>query len=95
MGLKAGKAVFLNLQPGADRMKLIAVPVELVDRGSSENVYRYAIQGWMKPPQELRTFLKEFSMLGGTHHSVLVYGVSVDSMMAFGRMMGFETVCLQ
>lgn len=95
MGLKPGKAVFMNLQPDEKRMKLVVAPVEMTDRGSAENVYRYAIQGWMKPPMALRQFLKAFSELGGTHHSVLVYGVSADTMAAFGSMMGFETVLLR
>lgn len=88
--LKPGKAVLLNLAPMGERFQLIVTPVELVDAGRPDTVYRLAEQGWMKPVKPLRDFLREFSELGGTHHSALVYGADPEELCAFGRMMGFD-----
>ena len=62
--------------------------------GLQYGAYRNAVQGWMKPGRPLPEFLKAFSELGGTHHSALVYNGNVDEILAFGRMMGFETHCI-
>ncbi len=70
-------------------------PVELLDAGLEYGAYRYAIQGWMKPPMAVGEFLKAFSMAGGTHHSALIYDADMEEIVSFGRMMGFETVVIR
>lgn len=90
--MRAGKAVFVNLAPMGEGFTLIATPVEMLDAGLEFGAYRHAIQGWLKPRMEIGPFLKAFSMAGGTHHSALVYDAALEEILAFGRMMGFETV---
>ena len=69
---------------------LILTPVELLNEGLEFGAYRRAMQGWMKPCKPVKEFLKEFSLLGGTHHSAMVYDADIRELEAFGRMMGFE-----
>ena len=88
---RPGQAVFVNVAPSREGFSMIATPVEMLSCGLEFGVYRNAVQGWMKPRKPLPEFLKAFSELGGTHHSALVYGGDVDEILAFGRMMGFET----
>lgn len=92
--MRGGKAVFINLAPMGEGFTLIATPVEMLDVGLEFGAYRNAIQGWLKPRKPIKQFLKEFSLAGGTHHSALVYDAALEEIVAFGRMMGFETVVL-
>ena len=69
---------------------MIVTPVEMLGCGLEFGAYRSSIQGWMRPNQPLRSFLKEFSVLGGTHHSAMVYDATAEEIEAFGNMMGFE-----
>jgi len=93
--MKPGKAVYVNLAPMGEKFTLIVTPVELLDAGLEFGIYRYAIQGWMKPCKRVKEFLKEYSMLGGTHHSAMVYGADLEEIVAFGRMMGFEVEVIE
>ena len=88
---RPGQAVFVNVAPSRDGFSLAASEVELLDAGLEYGAYRYTNQGWMKPARPLPEFLKAFSEVGGTHHSALVYGADISEILAFGRMMGFET----
>jgi len=92
--MKEGRAVYLNLVPMGESFTLIVTPVEIVDAGLEFGIYRYATQGWMKPCKPVKEFLKEFSMHGGTHHSVMVYGAELEEMKTFGAMMGFDVVVI-
>ena len=88
--MRPGKAVYLNLAPMGEGFTLILTPVELLNEGLEFGAYRRAMQGWMKPCKPVKEFLKEFSLLGGTHHSAMVYDADIRELEAFGRMMGFE-----
>ena len=90
MCYRPGKAVYVNVAPSVKGFSLIATPVELMGCGLEYGVYRSSVQGWMKPDRPVGEFLKAFSELGGTHHSALAYNADVDTVLAFGRMMGFE-----
>lgn len=88
---RAGKAVYLNVAPDKDGgFSMVVTPVEMLGIGLEYGIYRSAIQGWLKPNKPLKSFLKEYSELGGTHHSAIVYDANIDEMIAFGRMMGFN-----
>jgi L-arabinose isomerase len=50
-----------------------------------------SVHGWFKPPVGVREFLKAYSEAGGTHHLAVSYGESVEKLVSFGRMMGFQT----
>jgi len=53
-----------------------------------------SVHGWFKPEKDLDVFLEEYSRLGGTHHSVLVYDAVETDLEIFGRMIGCETFVL-
>ncbi len=91
-----GKAVYVNLAPMKESFRLIITEVEMTDDGRQGNFYdNFRNQGWIKPCKPLPEFLKEFSMLGGTHHSTLVYGGDVETIKTFGEMMGFEVAVIR
>ena len=95
MCMRPGKAVYLNLAPMGDSFTLILTEVKLLNLGLEFGAYRNAIQGWMKPIKPVKNFLKEYSLLGGTHHSAMVYDASLEDMKNFGRMMGFEVEVIE
>ncbi len=90
MCYRPGKAVYVNVAPSREGFSMIVTPVEMLGCGLEFGAYRSSIQGWMRPNQPLRSFLKEFSVLGGTHHSAMVYDAAAEEIEAFGNMMGFE-----
>jgi L-arabinose isomerase len=93
--LRAGKAVFINLAPMDNgKYTLIVSPVEMVDVKDNEDSYRSTTEGWMKPQLPLIEYLKAYSEIGGTHHSALVYDVSVFEIISFGQIMGFDVEVL-
>ena len=48
------------------------------------------VNGWFRPPIPVRDFLAGFSHLGGTHHSVIVYGNEIGIICDFGKIMGWK-----
>lgn len=91
---RPGKVVYVNLAPREDTFALILTEGELLDVGLERGAYRNATQGWFKPCKEIRTFLKEFSMAGGTHHSAMIYNADIEELKAFGHMMGFDVMVI-
>lgn len=87
---KAGKACIVNLAPMNDSFTLVLCPGELLDAGKEGNAYTSSTQGWFQPELPLTEFLEKYSMAGGTHHSAMVYGVELEELKAFGKMMGFD-----
>lgn len=85
-----GPAVFVNLSGGpGDSFRLIAAPVEVL-HDTRRRVYRNVIRCWMRPETSVAHFLERYSLLGGTHHSVLVLGNHLEALEAFADMSGFE-----
>ena len=91
---RPGKVVYVNLAPREDTFALILTEGELLDVGLERGAYRNATQGWFKPCKEIRTFLKEFSLAGGTHHSAMIYNADIEELKAFGQMMGFDVTVI-
>ena len=50
----------------------------------------YMINGWFELDIPVRNFLAGFSYLGGTYHSVMVYGSVIDIVSDFGKIMGWK-----
>ncbi|MEA4889158.1 MAG: hypothetical protein VB070_06815 [Clostridiaceae bacterium] len=91
---RAGAATLVNLAPGPDgRFQLMTVPVQMLDPDRPD-LFVHTVRGWFKPPCELSSFLAAYSQRGGTHHSALVYGDQEKEIVAFGQLMGWETVSL-
>ncbi len=91
---KAGRAILVNLSPAQKGYTLILSEVALSDETDHTSAYATEVQGWLKPGKPLNLFLKLYSEYGGTHHSAMVYGANLKSLIAFGRLMGFETVVI-
>jgi len=92
---RAGNAMLVNLAPGPDdAYALVVAPVEMLEV-ESEDKMADTIHGWFKPGMPVADFLAEYSRVGGTHHSALVYGDAVDEVAAFGELFGWRTVVLR
>jgi len=90
---RAGAAILVNLAPlRPDRFTLLLAEVDMLEPEWDETPLRNQIRGWMKPRVALDRFLTWFSEAGGTHHSALVYGADISTLIAFGRMMSFDIV---
>ena len=50
----------------------------------------YMINGWFELDIPVRNFLAGFSHLGGTYHSLMVYGSVIDIVSDFGKIMGWK-----
>lgn len=86
--LAPGSAVLVNLAPGpADTFTLIAAPVEVLGDGTHPGLQDW-IRAWVQPRMDLAAFLEDYSRLGGTHHSALVYGVDTDAIAGLAAFAG-------
>jgi len=86
--MQPGPAVFVNLAPGPnDTFSLIAAPVTVLEDAADEKM-KNSVRGWIKPQCALTDFLERYSLLGGTHHSALILGVSTEAVAAFARFAG-------
>ena len=90
---KPGRATIVNTAPTADGFRLVLAEGRMVDLPKDIGTFKRAISGWFKPDLPLDKLLKKYSLAGGTHHSVLVYGACAESLAAFGRNLGLE-VCV-
>jgi L-arabinose isomerase len=85
-----GPATLVNLAPGPnDSFRLITAPVEALADGTHPDLKRW-VRGWIRPAPPLARFLEEFSHLGGTHHSALVFGDHVEALAAFADLLNVE-----
>ncbi len=89
---KPGPAQIVNLAPVKDcSFNLIVSDINIED--AKKDNFKNTIRGWFKPENKMvAEFLKEFSMSGGTHHSVIIYGKNKDIILDFGRIMSWNTV---
>jgi L-arabinose isomerase len=87
---KPGPFLLVNLAPLARGYRLILCPAEMLPVAGQDRMER-SVRGWFRPPLPLAEFLAAYSRLGGTHHLALSYGASVETLSAFGRMMGWDT----
>ncbi len=85
---KQGEATYINLIPSKETFDLLIsqIEVEEVKNPSMTGT----VNGWFKPTVPIRDFLTRFSYLGGTHHSVMVYGDVIEVVRDFGKIMGWK-----
>lgn len=87
---RPGPATFVNLAPGPDdSFRLITAPVEVLADGTHPDLDRW-VRGWIRPAVPLPRFLEEFSHLGGTHHSALMFGDHCAAMADFSSFLKIE-----
>ena len=90
----AGEVCLVNLSPiDRGRFRLILSPGQMLDV-EGEDRFSCRIHGWFKPDAPLAEFLAAFSRSGGIHHSALVYGHVLQTMICFGMLAGCETVVI-
>jgi len=91
---RAGEAALANLAPGpADSFTLIVSPVTML-KVEGEDRMADSVRGWFRPRLTISDFLEEYSRLGGTHHSALVYGELTEDAVRFGEIMGWKVAVL-
>ena len=83
-----GEAAYVNLIPSKETFTLLISQIELVEVKNSSMAD--TVNGWFRPPIPVRDFLAGFSHLGGTHHSVVVYGNEIGIICDFGKIMGWK-----
>ena len=95
--LRPGPAVLVNLAPGpADTFGVLAAAVEVLPETppgappADTTPLREQIRGWIRPDRPVAEFLEDYSRHGGTHHSALVMGVSMEAIEAFALFAGLE-----
>ena len=86
--LKGGQAVFVNFVPfGKGEYQLTIVPGEVMEiRG--ENTMKDSVNGWFRPDVSLETLLEEYSRVGASHHSALIYGNVVQELITMADCLG-------
>ncbi|MBQ6708139.1 MAG: hypothetical protein IJM97_04225 [Clostridia bacterium] len=91
--MKGGKGVYVNISRARDDYRLFVAPAEMVSYDKDN--FEGAIRGWMKPEgYTTAEFLEEHSKWGATHHSIFVYGATVDEIEYFGKLLQIETIIL-
>ncbi len=90
--MKGGKGIFVNICKDAEKFKLIITEGEMVDYDKDN--FTSSIRGWMKLNTDCGKFLEDLSKNGGTHHSVFVYGATIDELDFFGKLLNLETVII-
>lgn len=87
---RSGKAFIVNLAPSVDNgYSLIIAAGEIVDV-IGEDKMEATIHGWFKPTMKIEDFLSAYSLVGGTHHSAMVYEDDVSVVVKFGKLMGWN-----
>ena len=91
---RPGKAAYVNLAPGGNgKFTLLCTQGEVLPISGKNNMNE-SVNGWFRPSGRVSDYLERFSRLGGTHHSALIYGESLDELEMFARCMGFAFVAL-
>jgi len=91
--MKPGKGVYINISRDADDYQLFIAKGEMVAEG--EDNFVNSMRGWMKPTgYTTGEFLELHSKHGATHHSIFVYGASVEELEYFGKLLGMKIVTL-
>ena len=84
-----GDALLVNLIPLSPKsFRLILCPVKVI--GSDKTGFSSSVHGWIQSPLPISEFLTEYSKLGGTHHSGLIYDEQVETLETFGEQLGWD-----
>ena len=95
---KSGQGVFVNIFKGKNGFKLLVSPMEMEAEPANENGngnnnnFAGTVRGWMRPEKPITEFLEDLSRAGATHHSIFIYGASVEQIEFFGELLDLEIV---
>lgn len=91
--MKGGKGVYVNISRGKDDYQLTLCPAEMLSYSADQFPQR--IRGWMRPTGKTTAeFLAAHSRCGATHHSIFVYGATVEELTYFGELLSMDTVVI-
>lgn len=87
---KEGKATLVDIAPlGEGKFRIITSLVDM-RLPECEKFCSNSTSGWFEPSKDISNFLEDYSMLGGTHHLVLLYDDMRDTAETFAKVMGYE-----
>lgn len=87
---RTGHVIYVNIAPITDdTFRLIIVPCEILDVKVTKEM-ESVIRGWIRPCCKIEDFLEKYSMYGGTHHSALVWGGSIEGLLAMSKFLGLD-----
>ena len=91
--MKGGKGVYVNISRGKNDYQLTLCPAEMLSYSADKFPQR--IRGWMRPTGKTTAeFLAAHSRCGATHHSIFVYGATVEELAYFGELLSMDTVVI-
>lgn len=91
--MKGGKGVYVNVSRGKEDYQLLLAPAEMLSY-ESDNMPR-RMRGWMRPEcGSTAEFLEAHSRHGATHHSMFVYGATVEELSFFSQLLSMEVVVI-
>jgi len=90
--MKGGKGVYLNISRGKDDYKLLLSAGEMVDYDNDN--FGDSMRGWMKLSTDCATFLEGLSQNGATHHSIFIYGATIEELKFFAKQLSIDTVVI-
>lgn len=83
-----GQAVFGNVYyDGKDWCLLVS---DVLMNDVEKDSFTTSMRGWFTPKTDVADFLENLSEAGATHHSFIVYDVSVNAIKYFGRLLGLK-----
>ena len=90
--MKGGKGVYLNISRGKDDYKLLLSACEMVNYDNDN--FGDSMRGWMKLSTDCATFLEGLSQNGATHHSIFIYGATIEELKFFAKQLSIDTVVI-
>ncbi len=91
--MKAGSGVYVNISRDSDDFQLLVCEAEIVDR--EPDLFKTAERGWLKPKSySTAEFLEKHSKHGATHHSIFIYGATVEEIEYFGKLLNMNVVVM-
>lgn len=91
--MQGGEGVFVNISRGPEDYRLVLSEAEMMT--VEQDNFPKSIRGWMKPKSgSIAQFLKDLSINAATHHSIFVYGASIEELKYFGSLLDVETVVI-
>lgn len=91
--MKGGKGVYVNISRDKDDYQLLLASGEMMSYETDN--FAKKIRGWMKPEHGTTAqFLEAHSIHGATHHSIFVYGATVEELTYFGKLLSMDVVVI-
>lgn len=87
--MKAGKGVYVNISREKEDYQMLVASCEMLS-AETDNMKK-VMRGWMKPQTNtIAEFLEKISKNGATHHSIFVYGATVEEMEYFAQLLSLK-----